>query len=74
MGTQRDTFMKQAKIKFIVRKYVMASSAQEAIRLDKKTPVADVWVDEKWVEMQAMKGEDFGFKIKDPVKQDKDKR
>ena len=28
----------------------MASSAKEAIELDKKHPVEDVWIDEKWKE------------------------
>lgn len=37
--------MNQPKVKFVVRKYIYARSAQEAIRLDKKTPVSDVWVD-----------------------------
>lgn len=36
------------KKRFVVRKYIMANSATQAIRLDKKTPVDDVWVDEKW--------------------------
>ncbi len=33
---------------FVVRKYIMAKSATEAIRKDKKHPVEDVWIDEKW--------------------------
>jgi len=32
---------------YIVRKYIMASSATDAIRKDKKTPVQDVWINEK---------------------------
>ncbi len=31
---------------FVVRKYIMASSAIQAIRKDKTSPVDDVWVDE----------------------------
>jgi hypothetical protein len=31
---------------FIVRKYILARSAIEAIRKDKLTPVDDVWIDE----------------------------
>lgn len=34
-------------MKYILKKYVTASSALEAIKLDKKTPVQDVWVDEE---------------------------
>ena len=39
----------------------MAKSAQEAIKKDKKEPVADVWVDEKWKEENDKK-EIAGFK------------
>lgn len=31
---------------FVVKKYIMAKSASHAIKLDKKTPVDDVWMDE----------------------------
>lgn len=33
---------------FIVRKYVEASSAKQAIKLEKKCPIDDVYVDEDW--------------------------
>jgi hypothetical protein len=33
---------------FIVKKFIMASSAIEAIRKEKKIPVDDVWVDDDW--------------------------
>lgn len=33
---------------YVVRKYIMASSAQVAIRKDRKAPVDDVWVDDEW--------------------------
>jgi hypothetical protein len=32
--------------RFIVRKYIIATSAMNAIRKDKSSPVYDVWVDE----------------------------
>lgn len=35
---------------FIVRKYVKAVSALEAIKKEPKVPVHDVWIDEKWQE------------------------
>ena len=38
---------KQLK-KFVIRKYIMAESAKDAIRLDKTSPVDDVWIDEDW--------------------------
>lgn len=34
--------------RYVVRKYIMANSALEAIRRDKKAPVHDVWIDEDW--------------------------
>jgi hypothetical protein len=33
---------------FVVRKYIKAISAADAIRRDKTTPVDDVWVDDDW--------------------------
>lgn len=33
---------------FVVRKYIMAKDAKEAIKLDRKTKVDDVWVDNDW--------------------------
>jgi hypothetical protein len=33
---------------FVVRKYIMAKSAAEAIRKDKHTAVDEVWVDDDW--------------------------
>lgn len=32
---------------FIVRKYVIASSIADALKKEKTTPVADVWLDEQ---------------------------
>lgn len=39
--------MKTKKM-FVVRKYIMASTAKEAIKLDKNTEVDDVWIDTDW--------------------------
>lgn len=39
---------KQGQKLFIVKKYVMAASAAQAIRRESKLPVDDVWVDEEW--------------------------
>lgn len=38
---------------FIVRKYIIAKDAQQAIRKDKITPVSDVWVDEDFKKTQS---------------------
>lgn len=41
--------MKKPKEKlFIIRKYIMAVSAAQAIKKDKVTPVDDVWIDDEW--------------------------
>lgn len=42
--------MKKKKNLYIVRKYIKANSALEAIKLDKKAPVNDVWIDDKQLE------------------------
>ena len=50
--------------RYIVRKYVMAKSAQEAMRLEKKFKVDDVWLDDKWLEAQTRTADavsDMGF-------------
>lgn len=46
--------MKKIEKLFIVRKYVKAVSAAEAIRLEKKAPVDDVWVDDDWKKMNPL--------------------
>ena len=38
---------KQLK-RFIVRKYIMAESAKDALKLEHKIAPDDVWVDEEW--------------------------
>lgn len=49
---------------FVVRKYIMAESAQAAIRKDKTTPVDDVWIDDEWKKKGAERLEDaIGFTV-----------
>ena len=43
--TKRPTFKPKM---YVVRKYIKAYSALEAIKKDKDYPVDDVWIDEKW--------------------------
>jgi hypothetical protein len=59
---------------FIIRKYVMARSAVEAIKLDKSTPVDDVWIDDDWKNSQRQNLETaIGFSItKNEQPQDED--
>jgi len=33
---------------FVIRKYLMAKSAEEAIKLEKNVGVGDCWIDEEW--------------------------
>jgi hypothetical protein len=50
--------------RFIVRKYVMARSAQEALRLEKRRAADDVFIDEQWSKDQQFEGDKkkkFGF-------------
>jgi len=37
---------------YIVRKYIKALSAVDAIKKEKDTAVHDVWIDEKWSEKE----------------------
>ncbi len=40
--------MKEKPKMYIVKKYIRAISATQAIKKDRDTPVHDVWVDEDW--------------------------
>lgn len=43
--------MKKQKIiekRFIVKKYIMAKSAHDALKKERRTRPDDVWVDEEW--------------------------
>ena len=33
---------------FVVKKYIMAKNAQDALRKEKNHPADDCWVDEEW--------------------------
>ena len=33
---------------YVVRKYIKAKSAADALRKEKKSPVDEIWVDEEW--------------------------
>lgn len=55
---------KKPLARYIVRKYVMASSAIEAIKLSDNCPVADVWIDEQWKSQQEIPVSNLGFTSK----------
>ena len=51
---------------FVVKKYIMARSAKEALDKDLKTPADDCWVDEEWRKNDKDKLADaIGFQIND---------
>lgn len=51
------------KKRYIVRKYIMAVSIQEALILDKQTKPEEVWIDPEWLKMQDNRAvKDIGFK------------
>ncbi len=50
---------------YVVRKYIWAESADEAIKKDRKTPVEDVWIDEKWKENSNTPKDAVGFYVAD---------
>lgn len=47
--------------RYIIRKYIIANSAQDAIKKERQAPAEDVWVDDEW---KAQEGNEIGFKIK----------
>lgn len=50
---------------FVVRKYIKATCAAQAIKKERKAPVDDVWVDEEWKKGQSEKLADaIGFSTK----------
>ena len=51
------------KKRFIVRKYIMAKSAKEAMKLDKSSMIDEVFVDSDWL-IEHDKKDDMGFKKK----------
>ena len=48
---------------FVVRKYIWAKSAKDAIKKEKNHPVEDVWVDDKWKENSSNPKDAVGFYI-----------
>ena len=61
--------MKYKQKLFIVRKYIMATSAKQAIIKDKLTPVDDVWIDDEWKKNNPTEQNNLqsaiGFKLSD---------
>ena len=52
------------KRRYIVRKYIMAESVADVLRVERKHRPDEVWIDEKWVEAhpEAESKKHIGFK------------
>lgn len=58
---------------FVVRKYIMAKTAAEALRKERKTPADECWVDEDWKKNQVSSLADaVGFQLPRPEEPDDD--
>jgi hypothetical protein len=58
---------------FVVRKYIKAASAADAIRKDRRHPVDEVWIDDEWKKGAAARLEDaIGFSQSRPESEDED--
>jgi len=44
--------------RYIVRKYIVASSARDALRKERSAPADECWVDEKWLEESVIRSFD----------------
>lgn len=54
---------KSPKMLFVVRSYIWAKDAKEALNLATKTAPQECWVDEKWKERQDNPRDAIGFDI-----------
>lgn len=52
---------KKEEKRYIVRKYVFAKTAQEALRIEKKYAPDDIWVDEEWKKDNDVSSKKIGF-------------
>ncbi len=50
---------------FVIRKYIWAQSAQQAIKKDIRHPVDDVWVDDEWKKNSNAPKDAIGFYVPD---------
>lgn len=60
--------MKEKPKLYVVRKYIKATNAAQAIRKDKITPVHDCWVEEGFKDKHLT--EAIGFSVDIPVDED----
>jgi hypothetical protein len=50
--------MKKEEKMYVVRKYVKAHNAQEALKIEKNQDADECWVDEKWLGEKIVRGFD----------------
>ncbi len=53
--------VKKVNKRFVIRKYIYAASAKEAIKKDRSHPVEDVWVDDDWKKENMNSDSPIGF-------------
>ena len=55
--------MAQPKKQYVIRKFILARSAAEALRIEHKFKADEVWLDENWKnQQQEITGQELGFK------------
>lgn len=47
---------------YVIRKFIMAKDAKDAIKKEKEQPVNDVWMDEDWKRDKINQEPELGFK------------
>ena len=52
------------KKQYVIKKYVMASNAREALRLESKIKADEVWIDEAWKDKNPEVSTPCGFRKK----------
>jgi hypothetical protein len=56
--------MPQPKKQYIIRKYISARSASEALKIEGKYKADDCWLDEDWKKSQPAPDSHIGFNVK----------
>lgn len=46
--SQKPKIIKVVQKRFVIKKYIMAKSAHEALKKERKVRPDDVWIDEDW--------------------------
>ena len=49
---------------FVIKKYIWAESASQALKVEKKSRADDCWIDEEWKKAQDYKSKPSGFNLK----------